>query len=273
MKPDIFSGEQLKLLADNLHPKNVKTIQGKGYIEGWHAIAEANRIFGYGAWDVELRNLEKTNADLVDVTKDRRTEKQWRVGYIATVRVTVHGDGGSRFRDGTGFGSGYGKDNQLGEAIESASKEAETDAFKRAMRNFGNQFGLALYDKSRASVGESNIVEEDEEQGEERHAPPHEAKKPAGRPRAGRGAELPDEPEPRTTHADPDRNEDELWLARIVAETSKSPDDSSLNDLWQKTKKYASLLKERDERAYKKVLAAFTAQRVALSRARDEIPV
>lgn len=104
-------------------------------------------------------------------------------------------------------------------------------------------------------------------------APPPETKKPAGRPRAGRGAELPDEPEPRTTHADPDRNEDELWLARIVAETSKSPDEHSLHDLWQKTKKYASLLKERDERAYKKVLAAFTAQRVALSGAKDEIPV
>jgi DNA repair and recombination protein RAD52 len=159
-RPDIFSGEQQRLLADNLDPKNVKTLRGNGYIEGWHAINEANRIFGFGAWDVELRNLEKTNADLVDVTKDRSTKKQWRVGYIATVRVTVYGEGGSRFRDGTGFGSGYGQDNQLGEAIESASKEAETDAFKRACRNFGNQFGLALYDKKRANVGPSKLDED-----------------------------------------------------------------------------------------------------------------
>ena len=161
-RPDIFSSEQQRLLSDNLDPKNVKTLRGNGYIEGWHAINEANRIFGYGAWDVELRRLEKTNADLVDIAEGRATKKQWRVGYIATVRVTVYGEGGSRFRDGTGFGSGYGKDNQLGEAIESASKEAETDAFKRACRNFGYQFGLALYDKSRAHVGESLLTDDDE---------------------------------------------------------------------------------------------------------------
>lgn len=38
-------------------------------------------------------------------------------------------------------------------AHESAIKEAVTDALKRGLRSFGNPFGLALYDKSRASVG------------------------------------------------------------------------------------------------------------------------
>src|SRR5690606_29122102 len=32
-------------------------------------------------------------------------------------------------------------------------KEAVTDALKRTLRTFGNPFGLALYDKSRANVG------------------------------------------------------------------------------------------------------------------------
>ena len=32
------------------------------------------------------------------------------------------------------------------------SKEAATDALKRALRTFGNPFGLALYDKSRENV-------------------------------------------------------------------------------------------------------------------------
>jgi hypothetical protein len=39
-----------------------------------------------------------------------------------------------------------------GEAHESAIKEAETDAMKRALSTFGNPFGLALYDKEQQNV-------------------------------------------------------------------------------------------------------------------------
>ncbi|MDM7954732.1 MAG: Rad52/Rad22 family DNA repair protein [Cyanobium sp. CZS 25K] len=35
----------------------------------------------------------------------------------------------------------------MGQAHESALKEAETDAMKRALMTFGHPFGLALYDK------------------------------------------------------------------------------------------------------------------------------
>jgi hypothetical protein len=41
---------------------------------------------------------------------------------------------------------------RLRDAVEGATKEAATDALKRAARTFGNVFGLALYDKSRANV-------------------------------------------------------------------------------------------------------------------------
>jgi hypothetical protein len=53
-------------------------------------------------------------------------------------------------REGTGHGHGFA-DNP-GEAHESAEKEAETDAMKRALMTFGNPFGLALYDKTQAEV-------------------------------------------------------------------------------------------------------------------------
>jgi DNA repair and recombination protein RAD52 len=65
---------------------------------------------------------------------------------MARVRVTALGV----VRDGTGYGSGAMPD--LGDAIESAMKEAETDAMKRALMTFGNPFGLALYDKDQANV-------------------------------------------------------------------------------------------------------------------------
>ncbi len=51
-----------------------------------------------------------------------------------------------------GCGSGQGRGKSPGEAHESALKEAETDAMKRALTTFGNPFGLALYDKEQHGV-------------------------------------------------------------------------------------------------------------------------
>ena len=54
-----------------------------------------------------------------------------------------------------GSGAGHGIDADLGQAHESAIKEAETDAMKRALMTFGNPFGLALYDKQQREVSSS----------------------------------------------------------------------------------------------------------------------
>jgi hypothetical protein len=55
-----------------------------------------------------------------------------------------------------GSGAGHGIDVDLGQAHESALKEAETDAMKRALMTFGNPFGLALYDKQQREVSSSS---------------------------------------------------------------------------------------------------------------------
>jgi len=107
------------------------------YIEGWHAISEANRIFGYGGWSYQIDQMQ-----LVD--KGANKNGTPFVQYVATITVLV----GEVSRQDVGYGSGYGQD-----AHEGATKEAATDALKRALRSFGNQFGLALYDKTRENVG------------------------------------------------------------------------------------------------------------------------
>ncbi|MCB4743914.1 MAG: RAD52 family DNA repair protein [Sulfurovum sp.] len=50
-------------------------------------------------------------------------------------------------REDVGFGTGIAK--TLADAHEGGAKEAATDALKRSLRSFGNQFGNSLYDKSR----------------------------------------------------------------------------------------------------------------------------
>ncbi len=70
--------------------------------------------------------------------------------YIARVRITITAGNRTLIREGSG--AGHGIDSDLGLAYESALKEAETDATKRALMTFGNPFGLALYDKQQRQV-------------------------------------------------------------------------------------------------------------------------
>lgn len=116
--------------------------QKLSYVEGWHVIAEANRIFGFDGWTREL-------VELIENTQPTTNQKgNVVVSFRAKVRITAAGT----VREGIGFGSGIARD--IHDAYESAVKEAETDAMKRAFVTFGNPFGLALYDKTQANVAD-----------------------------------------------------------------------------------------------------------------------
>jgi DNA recombination protein Rad52 len=142
----MFSEPQVKALSSKLSAKYVRTRQygnlTLSYIEGWHAIAEANRIFGYDAWDRQTMAVKCVWEGL----KGNRSA----CSYIARVRVRVRAGHKEICREGCGSGHGVGL--TPGEAHESAIKEAETDAMKRALSTFGNPFGLALYDKEQQNV-------------------------------------------------------------------------------------------------------------------------
>ena len=143
-----FENDVLKQLIAKLDPKNIREReQGKAvlsYIEGWHVIAEANRIFGFDGWTRETIEMRMVAEGERKIGRDQK--QGWGVSYIARVKVIAQGV--SR----EGAGSGHGIDIDLGKAHESAIKEAETDAMKRAFMTFGNPFGLALYDKEWTNV-------------------------------------------------------------------------------------------------------------------------
>jgi len=142
-----FTPEQTAMLSASLDRSHVKTRQQAGqnlsYVEGWHVIAEANRIFGFDGWTRQTVQLDCVHAG-------ERPDGKAAVTYLARVRIIVGRGDDLVIRDGTGTGHGIAK--SLGDAHESAMKEAETDAMKRALMTFGNPFGLALYDKTQASV-------------------------------------------------------------------------------------------------------------------------
>lgn len=152
----MFSDHQISELSAPLNRANVRTRKqanrSVSYVESWHVIAEANRIFGFDGWSSETVEINCV------AEKDRLIGEAQRPGfgvtYIARVRITVID---TTLRDGIqrdGVGAGHGIDVDLGQAHESAIKEAESDAQKRAFRMFGNVFGLALYDKEQANVAD-----------------------------------------------------------------------------------------------------------------------
>ena len=153
VQPPGFSAEQLAALSAPLDRANVRQReQGRSrvsYLEGWQVIAEANRIFGFDGWQRQTIAVRCVAQAERAIGRDQKPG--WGVTYTARVRVTVTAGGlPPLVREGSG--AGHGIDVDLGQAHESALKEAETDAMKRALMTFGNPFGLALYDKAQRQV-------------------------------------------------------------------------------------------------------------------------
>lgn len=139
--------EQLAELDRPLDQDAVKKRKDSGkelsYVEGWYVIAELNRIFGFAGWAKETNEL---------TTKEFKRSKDGKEGVsiAATARVTLtvtFADGTKIARSDVGSGSHIVYSGDWGAVYEKASKEADTDALKRAARTLGNRFGLSLYDK------------------------------------------------------------------------------------------------------------------------------
>lgn len=134
-----FSAKQVRALKREVDERKIRTRHVNGrelsYIEGWHAIAEANRIFGHDGWS--RQTLEAR------CVLNREVRGTFTAVYAAKVRIEVFADSRTITREGHGTGESQGP--SAGEAHDVALKAAETDATKRALATFGRPFGLSLY--------------------------------------------------------------------------------------------------------------------------------
>ena len=105
----MFTDEQKAMLDAPLKREHVKERKQAGrqlsYIEGWHAIAEANRIFGHGNWDRSTHAMCPVCKPYQMDRRDRDNRvvgKLWYVSYTARVTITVYAEGNPRVvqRDG-----------------------------------------------------------------------------------------------------------------------------------------------------------------------------
>jgi hypothetical protein len=134
-----FSAKQVQTLRRDLDGRQVRTRRADGrelsYIEGWYAISEANRIFGFDGWNRETLDSRCVLA--------RENRGSFIAVYTAKVRITVRARGTTIIREG--HGTGESRATSPGDVHDVALKAAETDATKRALATFGRPFGLELY--------------------------------------------------------------------------------------------------------------------------------
>jgi len=147
-----FSAKQVQALRRNLNSRHVRTRDAHGralsYIEGWYAISEANRIFGFDGWNRETLDSRCVLA--------RENRGSFLAVYTAKVRITV--EAGHTIIVREGHGSGEGRGTSPAEVHDIALKAAETDATKRALATFGRPFGLELYRKEKTPLRSPRTV-------------------------------------------------------------------------------------------------------------------
>ena len=134
-----FTTTQVRKLRSKRKPQPIQTREADGvtlsYLEGWHVVAEANRIFGFEGWDRETVSS--------DCVWTKQVNGRYCAAYVCRIRVRVRAGDVLITREGSGAGESNAA--SPGQAHEFAAKAAETDATKRALMTFGNAFGLSLY--------------------------------------------------------------------------------------------------------------------------------
>jgi len=180
-----FTEKQIAILNAPLDPRFVSERTGGGnaklkYIEGHDAIDQADRIFGFGNWSYRPLSCNQV------VLLDPLTGEAVGVVYKAQVELTVNGcapivDVGSQpvatwnvedyvmkqRQNAVKYGKAttlegpftslekYKARDAIVSAHEMAEKGSVTDALKRALRVFGEQFGNGLYGDGRVDVDDT----------------------------------------------------------------------------------------------------------------------
>jgi DNA recombination protein Rad52 len=153
----MLTQRQQEILLQGINPSRIAQRKGGGgkslsYLEAWDVKAHMNRIFGFLNWSADVVSA--------DLAYEEHTDGRWNVGYKVILRIRIMGS--DMFADTTYTEAAVGSATlpQRGEAHDMAIKTAESDAFKRAAINLGDQFGLSLYNNgSTAPVVKQTLVE------------------------------------------------------------------------------------------------------------------
>jgi DNA recombination protein Rad52 len=146
----MITSKQQEILLKGINGDRIAQRKGGGgrslsYLEAWDVKAHMNRIFGFLNWSADVTSAELAYED--------NSDGRWNVAYKVILTLRVNG------ASYTEAAVGSATLPSRGEAHDMAVKTAESDAFKRAAINIGDQFGLSLYNNgSTAPVVKQTLV-------------------------------------------------------------------------------------------------------------------
>lgn len=150
-----FSDEQIKELLKPIDPARVgKDGKGFSHVEAWDVRKRMNQIFGFGKWSSAVEDMVLVSEE---ETVTRAGKPAWYVVYRAKCSVRV----GDTFPDACEYvewAAGDAMNPVRGDAHDQAIKTAESQAFKRACVNLGDQFGLSLYKNGSTAATVGDVV-------------------------------------------------------------------------------------------------------------------
>jgi DNA recombination protein Rad52 len=162
-----FSDKIVNVLLTGIKPERVFTRAGAGgkqlsYLTQADVRAHLIRMFGFGGFSISVKEVE-TLFD--DFNKDGNG--RWHVGVRAIVRLTIHDPEQDSYDDVSYEDVAVAESTQPqhGEALDTATKSAVSDAVKRAAVNLGDQFGLSLYFNGRHAPVVRQLIEAPEVEG------------------------------------------------------------------------------------------------------------
>jgi hypothetical protein len=139
-----LSTDQVGTLLRGIKPSRVLHLDGLSHLAAYDVRAHLNRVFGFGRWSADVLDV----TPLYEQTTETKNKKPaYRVGYRATVRLTVCAPDGTVLATYTecAVGDSTMPDFKRGDCHDMAIKTAESQALKRCATNLGDQFGLSLY--------------------------------------------------------------------------------------------------------------------------------
>lgn len=140
-----FSGDQIERLLRPIKPNRVFHNQGHSNVAAWEIKAHLTRMFGFGGWEKEILELERTSAARGEELG--YAKEGWYVTYRCRLRLRVFVDGELAWQtDDVATGTAQNQPT-LHDAEDFACKNAVSYALKRCAVDLGDQFGLSLYNK------------------------------------------------------------------------------------------------------------------------------
>ena len=147
-----FTQAQIDQLLKPIHPKRVLEAQGHSHVSQQDILAHLTRIFGFGNFDIDIKNVEL-------VFETERGNDRFDVCYKALVRLTIRDPFGNEICHYENGSMETSQNQRRGDGHDLAYKSAISLSVKRAAIALGDQFGLSLYNKGqKAALVISTIV-------------------------------------------------------------------------------------------------------------------